>query len=190
MFAFRGLDGTSVREVARTAKVNNAMIYYHFKDKEDLYRSVLADSFSELIAIWNDEVFKSSVHVRRKIEKYVESFIGFQQANEDLRRIMAMEFATSGVNITWICEQYFADNYSRLAGILKEGMKSGELKKCDASLAVSSLIGIIVHNFILQPMAEYVHGKKIRLSSKKFAAFVTDLFFNGLASSNRLKKES
>lgn len=181
VFARHGLDGTSVREVAEAAGVNNAMIYYHFQDKDALYRSVLADSFSALTDIWGDDIFTSTVPVRAKIRKYVESFIRFQQNNEDLRRIMAMEFAGSGGNITWICKEYFADNYCRLIKIFKEGMKSGELKKCDPSLAVASLIGVIVHNFILQPMAEHVHGKKVNLSPKKFGLFITELFFSGLA---------
>jgi len=182
VFARHGLDGTSVREVAEAAKVNNAMIYYHFQDKDALYRSVLTDSFSALTDIWKDDIFTSPVSVREKIRKYVESFIRFQQNNEDLRRIMAMEFAGSGGNITWICTEYFADNYSRLIKIFKEGMKNGELRKCDPSLAVASLIGVIIHNFILQPMAEHVHGKKADLSPKKFGLFITELFFSGLAS--------
>ena len=181
VFAQHGLDGASVREVAETAKVNNAMIYYHFKDKEDLYHAVLSNSFSAMTDIWNDPVFTSESTVRQKVEKYVESFIRFQKGNEDLRRIMAMEFAGSGGNITWICESYFADNYARLVRIFKQGMKNGELKKFDPSLAVASLIGVIIHNFILQPMAEHIHGKGVNLSPKKFGAFVTDLFFNGLA---------
>ena len=181
VFAQHGLDGASVREVAETAKVNNAMIYYHFKDKEDLYRAVLTNSFSTMTDIWSDPVFTSESTVRQKVEKYVESFIRFQKGNEDLRRIMAMEFAGSGGNITWICESYFADNYARLVRIFKQGMKNGELKKFDPSLAVASLIGVIIHNFILQPMAEHIHGKGVNLSPKKFGAFVTDLFFNGLS---------
>ncbi len=181
VFAQRGLAGTSVREVAEAARVNNAMIYYHFKDKDDLYRAVLSDSFSAMIDIWKDPVFTSKTSVRKKIEKYVEGFIRFQKGNEDLRRIMAMEFAGSSGNCTWICEQYFADNYAHLVKMFREGMKSGELRKFDPSLAVPSLIGVIIHNFILQPMAEHVHGRCVNLSPKKFGAFVTDLFFNGLA---------
>ncbi len=182
VFAERGLDGTSVREVAEAAKVNNAMIYYHFKDKDDLYRSVLADSFSALKAIWENEIFKSSAPVRLKIQRYVEGAIQFHQNNEDLRRIMAMEFAASGSNSTWICEKHFSENYARLTELFKEGMRKGELKKFDPSLAAASLIGVIIHNFILQPMAEYVHGKSVNLSSRRFGAFVTELFFSGLAS--------
>jgi TetR/AcrR family transcriptional regulator len=180
VFASRGIDGTSVREVADAAKVNNAMIYYYFKDKEDLYRSVLSDSFSPLSAIWDDKIFKGAAPVKEKIRKYVEGYIRFQQVNEDLRRIMAMEFAGSGGNITWICEKHFSDNYGKLAKILKEGMKTGELKKVDPSLAIASLFGIIIHNFIMEPLAKHVHGKHVNLSPRKFGAFVTELFFSGL----------
>ena len=181
VFAARGLSGASMREVALTAGVNNAMIYYHFKDKDNLYRAVLTDSFSAMIDIWKDPVFTSESPVRRKIERYVEEFIKFQGGNEELRRIMAMEFAGSGGKITCICEQYFSDNFARLAALFREGAREGELKKTDPSLAVASLIGIIIHNFILQPMAEQIKGKKMQLSPGKFGAFVTDLFFNGLS---------
>ncbi|HUI45721.1 MAG TPA: TetR/AcrR family transcriptional regulator [Nitrospirota bacterium] len=179
IFARQGLDGTSVREVAEAAKVNNAMIYYHFKDKEDLYQAVLADSFFGLNNIWSEEVFRSTASTREKIQKYVEKFIRYEQANEDIRRIVAMEFAGSG-NLA-ACEKYFADNYTRLIKIFKDGMKNGDLKKSDPSLAVASLFGIIVHNFIMQPMTRNILGKKANLSPKKFGAYVTDFILNGLA---------
>jgi len=187
IFAAKGIDGTSVREVARAARVNNAMIYYYFKDKEDLYRAVLSDSLSALSAIWDDVIFKGSAPVRQKIQRYAEGYIRFQQVNEDLRRILAMEFAASGGNSTWMYEQYFADNYARLSRIFKEGMKRGELKKFNPSLGVASLIGIIIHNFILQPMAERIHDRKVDLSPVKFSSFVTGLFFNGLGSGPQAK---
>ncbi len=188
VFAQRGLDGASIRDVAEAAKVNTAMIYYYFKDKEDLYRAVLADSFSALTTIWDDEIFKSSAPVREKIRKYIDGYIRFHQANEDLRRIMAMEFAASGGNITWVCEKYFAENFARLTRIFREGMRKGELKKFDPSLAVASLIGVIIHNFIMQPIAKHVHGKSVNLSPGKFGAFVADLFFDGLGRQGNLQR--
>ena len=66
VFARRGLDGASVREVAEAAKVNNAMIYYHFKDKIELFRAVLSDSFAAFDRIWEDPVFiRTRTHVSR-----------------------------------------------------------------------------------------------------------------------------
>ena len=77
VFARSGVDGTSVREVADAAGVNNAMIYYHFRDKTGLYRAVLADSFTTLDRIWEHPIFRGSATARRKIEKYMEEFIRF-----------------------------------------------------------------------------------------------------------------
>jgi hypothetical protein len=56
------------------------------------------------------------------------------------------------------------------------------LKKVDPSLAAASLIGVIIHNFILQPVAEHIKGRSVKLTPKRFGAFVTELFISGLAS--------
>ncbi len=182
VFARRGVDGTSVREVAEAAGVNNAMIYYHFRDKTGLYRAVLADSFATFDRIWEHPIFQGSASVRRKIEKYMEEFIRFEQANEDLRRILSMEFATCGRNCKWLANAFFSHGYERLSSILSKGMESGELKKIDPAIALSCLFGMIVHSFIMQPIAELITGKKLDLSIKRFGGFATGLFFDGLGS--------
>src|SRR6478735_10141107 len=45
-FAARGFAGASVDRIARTARVNKAMIYYHFQSKAGLYREILRDMFA------------------------------------------------------------------------------------------------------------------------------------------------
>lgn len=41
LFALRGYDGASMREIAKEADVNLALINYHFKDKQQLFVSVI-----------------------------------------------------------------------------------------------------------------------------------------------------
>ncbi len=41
MFALKGYEGASVKEVCREAKVNVAAVHYHFDSKENLYRAVV-----------------------------------------------------------------------------------------------------------------------------------------------------
>lgn len=43
-FAEYGFEGARVDRIAKRAKVNKAMIYYHFKGKEKLYEKVLRDT--------------------------------------------------------------------------------------------------------------------------------------------------
>jgi len=45
LFAEQGLEGTSIREIAREAQVNLAAINYHFKSKENLYMQVFARNY-------------------------------------------------------------------------------------------------------------------------------------------------
>lgn len=187
IFARRGMDGASMREVAKAAKVNNAMIYYHFKDKVELYRAVLSDSFTAFNHIWEDQAFRMPGTARAKIQQYVQELVRFQHANEELRRILSMEFASCGRNIKWLADNFYNYTYDKLATILREGMRTGELKKVDPAVAIATLSGMVIHSFILRPIAEYVTGRELNLAVRRFSAFVTGMFFDGLASNLREK---
>ncbi len=186
VFSRRGFEGTSMREVAHAARVNNAMIYYYFRDKGDLYRSVLAHSFSEFDRLWCEPIFSSRASSRAKIRTYVEGFIAFQHANEELRRIMTMEFASCSSDYRWLADNYLSRSYQKLVQLLTEGMRSGELKKIDPSLAIPSLVGMIIHSFNMRPIAERITGKKLDLDRKRFGKFVADMFFDGLCQKGRI----
>ncbi len=41
LFAEKGLEGTSIRDITAAADVNSAMVHYYFRNKEELYRRVL-----------------------------------------------------------------------------------------------------------------------------------------------------
>jgi AcrR family transcriptional regulator len=47
-FAARGFDGAKVDRIARRAKVNKAMLYYHFRSKAGLYLAILQEQFGAL----------------------------------------------------------------------------------------------------------------------------------------------
>jgi|GEM_PF-991017 len=193
VFALRGFSGTSLREVAESARVNKAMIYYYFQDKVDLYRAVLSDSFDAMQDIWKHEIFQGNAPARQKIQRYIKGFISFQHDNEDLRKILAMEFSTTGAksgNIKWIAKHYFAKNHAALVTILKAGMKSGELKKMNPLMAVVALIGMIIHSFIYIPISPYIQKKNMDMSSEKLGAFVDEIFFSGLSAPKNVKNRN
>ena len=47
-FAAQAVAGARTDAIAREARVNKALLYYYFKDKETLYGAVLDDAFSGL----------------------------------------------------------------------------------------------------------------------------------------------
>src|SRR3954452_1813652 len=47
-FAERGYAGARVDRIARRARVNKAMLYYHFGSKQRLYRTLLRNTFGKI----------------------------------------------------------------------------------------------------------------------------------------------
>ena len=47
-FASRGFDGAKVDRIATRARVNKAMLYYHFHSKTALYQTILLDQFGRV----------------------------------------------------------------------------------------------------------------------------------------------
>src|SRR3546814_4144430 len=64
LMAERHFASVTIKDIASAAKVNGAMIYYHFKDKEHLFRSALENAIDaefELYAQHGDRARKSVV---------------------------------------------------------------------------------------------------------------------------------
>ncbi len=51
LFAEQGYEKTSLREIAERLDVTKAALYYHFKSKEDIVRSLVEDYFGQIDAL-------------------------------------------------------------------------------------------------------------------------------------------
>src|SRR6202049_3829173 len=72
-FAGLGIAGARTDAIARAAKVNKALLYYYFKDKETRYGAVLDHAFSGMKA----KVFQaldSDLPPRQKIMAYAGAY--------------------------------------------------------------------------------------------------------------------
>src|SRR3954454_6152126 len=71
-FASRGYAGANVDRIARAARLNKAMIYYHFKSKAALYRATLRDLLGPPRG-GGAEVEPSATPPAEKIRRFVEA---------------------------------------------------------------------------------------------------------------------
>src|ERR1700681_1238309 len=69
-FAREGVAGARADAIARAAKVNKALLYYYFKDKETLYGAVLDQVFGGLKQSIQ-EALSSDLLPREKLLAYV-----------------------------------------------------------------------------------------------------------------------
>ena len=78
LFANRGFHETSMSEVAREAGVSKALIFWHFKTKEELFVAVLKRLLEPYFIDFAEE---AAMDERAQIEKLVEAYLLFVRDN-------------------------------------------------------------------------------------------------------------
>ncbi len=79
LFARRGFHETSMSEVAREAKVSKALIFWHFKTKEELFLAVLNRLLEPYFIDFAEEV--GILDERAQLRKLVQSYLLFIRDN-------------------------------------------------------------------------------------------------------------
>jgi AcrR family transcriptional regulator len=153
-FSREGVAGARTDAIARAAKVNKALLYYYFKDKEALYGAVLDQVFGGLTESVQP-AFALHLPPRETILAYVRAHYDYIASHPLYPRIVQGEMmrASRGgtTQLDRIVKQYFLPLSRRLAQVLKEGMAAGDFRQVDPMQFVSSMIAVIVFYFINAP---------------------------------------
>jgi AcrR family transcriptional regulator len=90
LFAVRGYEGASVDDIAAEAGITVAVIYSHFKSKEELHATVLEEQWQSLLAYQGPRVLEKPAGQQRIREAYA-SFFEWCQANPLAWRLVFRE---------------------------------------------------------------------------------------------------
>jgi len=122
-FADYGFDGAKTRDIADKAGVNQGLITYHFKNKENLWREavgyifqLLQDSYDEISHLLKD--LDSEASARISIRHYVR-FVGH---HPELMRLMIQEGARDSDRLAWLTENYLGPLFERQRNMLEQAV--------------------------------------------------------------------
>jgi len=133
-FACEGIAGARTDAIARSAKVNKALLYYYFKDKEDLYGAVLDQVFGGLVACVGG-VLSRDLPPREKILAYAGAHFDYV-ASEVARGVQLAQLDT-GIPVIFCV--LTCDTLEQ--AIDRAGLKSGN-KGYDAGLAAVEMANL------------------------------------------------
>jgi TetR/AcrR family transcriptional regulator len=161
-FACEGIAGARTDAIARSAKVNKALLYYYFKDKEALYGAVLDQVFGGLVACVG-EVLSRDLPPREKILAYAGAHFDYVATHPLYPRIVQGEMMGAGRgranHLEHIVKTYFRPLFGRVAAVLKSGQAAGEFRPVDPLHFVPSMIAVIVFYFTSAPVMRVMTGK-------------------------------
>lgn len=127
-----GVRKTTVEDVAREAGCSRTTLYAHFRNKQDLYASLLEQDAEAFIAEASGALGKGS-RAGAKIRRIVEITRRHYRDNHILRHALAAdaEMSLAPVAHAFTCEQE-KRVVSLLRRVLEEGVAEGSLRSIDA----------------------------------------------------------
>jgi len=160
-FAEFGIAGARTDSIAREARVNKALLYYYFKDKETLYGAVLDDAFSGLkTAVFR--VLDADLPPRDKILAYAGMYFDFIASNQLYPRLMQREMMRAregqSPHVDKVIKNYIQPIFLRVSEVLRLGVAEGHFRPVNPAHFVQSIVAMIVFYFSSAPMMQKIVG--------------------------------
>jgi len=173
LFAEKGFNGTSVRDIAEKAHVNLAMISYYFGSKDKLLES-LFDYRGEhvklkLESMVEDKTLSSFEKLDLLIDHYIEKIMNQQCFS----RIMLREQVVNHTGITAeLITQMKKRNQQIISKLIHQGQKKGEFKRnIDIPLMMATLVGTAGHLIATQPYYREINNLQ-SMSEEEFQKLI------------------
>jgi TetR/AcrR family transcriptional regulator len=154
-FAGRGFAGASVDRIADAARVNKAMLYYHFASKSNLYGEILRDMFGSVAARLQATVPPDATPEGR-IQALAEAIGREAEARPHFPPIWLREVADGGRHIDKPTLQVIASLLGHVHGAIADGVAAGQFRPANALLVQFGIVGPILLFFATMPMRKKV----------------------------------
>jgi len=145
LFADKGFEGTSVRDIADNAGVNLAMISYYFGSKEKLMEAMFNHRASSSLLQLEEMVQDKTLAPLQKVEKLIDRYIDKLLSQQCFHRIMVREQMVN--NNGFIAEQIQnikRRNQALIKELIAQGQRNGDFKRnVDVPLLMITLVGTI-----------------------------------------------
>lgn len=161
LFAEKGFDGTSIRDISKEAKINVAMVSYYFGSKEKLLEALILHKTSglkEQLVNLIDE----NLEPFDKVNKLIALYINRINCNKGIYRVLHFELA-SKKKVLEI--QSFSDikkaNLKSMELIIQEGQAKGVFRKdIIIPLLTPTILGTYFHFQMNKPFFEEILNLK------------------------------
>ena len=157
LFAEKGVDGTTVRDIAEAAGVAEGSLYRHFDGKDALAWELYAEAFAAL-ANELDRLQRTQQSLRAKLQAMIGHVCAFFDRDRPLFSYLLL---TQHAQLRRVTAD-MPHPMTVLRRVLAAAMRRGEARRLDADLAASMVMGLT-----LQVAVDIVYGRlEGRLASR------------------------
>jgi AcrR family transcriptional regulator len=187
LFSEQGFDGTSTREIAEAAGVNEALIFRHFRTKEDLFWAVLSDRVERRGRNRRmHELLQSKEDFREVLVAIAETLLDRTQEDAAVTRLLFYSALRNRELSERFFQTYGQEKFEMLADRIRISIRAGSLRIINPVVAARSFLGMIVYHYLVEEIFG-VPAAPVR-SSHELAVELVDLFLQGISVNRSIHK--
>jgi AcrR family transcriptional regulator len=174
LFIQQGYHALSMRQIAAAVGVSKPALYYHFRDKEELFLAVVLDRLDVIVAEL-DRIQAGGGPAREQVAALVHGLLSWPLDERAAIRLASQEMDhLSPAAQDMIQSAYREQFFLKVRAILAAGIAAGELRPVDPDVATWSLLGM------MYPYFYPAHSSNAPLP-ESVADVILGIFLDGLA---------
>jgi len=151
LFAKRGYEGTTTREIAKRARVNEAIIFRHFPTKEDLYWAVIDAKCAAKAGLQAMvSILDAGDDLRTTFINLAETMLRRREKDPSLMRLLLFSGLENHRLSQRFFETYIVDYYEILGEHIRKRIAAGEFREINPQIAARGLLGMLVYHSMVQ----------------------------------------
>ena len=146
LFAERGFEGTSIRDLATKADVNVAMVNYYFGSKDKLFEALVERKVSFMRNLLDGLMNNKELSEIEKIDFIIVSYVSKFMEQPLFHKVLQQEMlVTQRITLHENLLHIFSKNRADVVAIIEKGIRKKIFRKVDPQLTFASVIGTINH---------------------------------------------
>jgi AcrR family transcriptional regulator len=163
LFAERGYEGATLRDVATRVGLRIPSLYNHFDSKESLYAAVLERGLGPVLRLLTE-----FVEQRRDTASAAEGIIGgvmpLLAERPALARLVQHETLSGGQRLTPMLREFVAPIFARGHDVAEPSAREAGWEKDDVPLLVLAMYHVVLGFFSMAPLYKDLNGTDLLAS--------------------------
>lgn len=176
LFAERGFNGVSMRDIAEAVGVRAPALYNHYRDKQSLYIAAISQAFASK----SEMMFEALNHggdARAQLESFIHCLCRLILEDEPFLRLLQREILDADeTRLHRLAGEVFNEVFTAVRDRVKQINP-----EYDAHLVAISIFGLVKEHFEIGMLRRFMPGYQVKHEDpEQVARHVTTLLMNGI----------
>ncbi len=191
LFARKGFDGTTTREIAQAANVSEALIFRHFPTKHDLYRAIIDHKMKECSRSFREELWEAMAHRddRAFFTRLAEEILRIYREDPDFMRLMLFSALEKHELSRMVYETHVAEMFQELAAYISRRVRERAFRAVNPRVAARAFVGMVAHHALVRELFDPA-GHLLKIEDHTAARAFATIFLEGVTRQPNRKRSS